>query len=284
MHNANAAGGGINRPPANPAERAKEFLTSCEVDLKKFRGIYSDDEIQDDIAWVERTEKKFEPSPIKKYGDIFEAVFCEQAEMNEWVPNSQVTKTSRFDDYRNKVDMVVETHDADDTITHLALGVDVTFGSEDLSKKFRGIRDNINKGELGSVKYFLADRPRNQKFAGPLRNIPHVVVGVEVDRVTELGLLWVNRKNRELATHPAQVTILEEISLQLETFVEYAKSVGGTTLVPILELELQKINEMLAQKKAAGLTGLKNDRVFEEIKRNLLFFYVTPDVPPATKK
>lgn len=283
MHDATASGGGINRPPANPAERAREVLASYEFDLKKFKGIYPDADIQNDIAWVEKTKEKFEVSSIKKYGDLFEALFCEQAEMNEWIPRSVVRPTHPFDDYRNKIDMVVETRDETGKFTQIALGVDVTFGSEDLSKKFRGIRDGIDNGNLGEVKYFYADRPGNQKFAGALHNIPLVVVGVEVDRVTELGLSWVNRKNRELAAHPAQVTILEEMSLQLETFAEYAKSVGGTDLAAILTLKLQEVDEMLAQKKAAGLTGLKDDRVFEEIKRNLLHFYVTPDATPAKK-
>lgn len=277
------ATGGINYPPVNPAARAQEVLASREISLKKFKGIYSEDEIQDDIAWVEKIEKKFEPSPIKKYGDLFEALFCEQAEMNEWLPGSQVIKTHPFDDYRNRVDMVVETRGATGDFTQLALGVDVTFGSDDLSKKFTAIRDGIDNGKLGEVKYFYADRPGNQKFAGPLRNIPHVVVGVEVDRVTELGLLWVNRKNRELAAHPAQVTILEEMSLQLEAFAEYAKSAGRAELAAILTHKLQEVDTMLATKRAGGLTGLKDDRVFEEIKRNLLFFYVTPDAPPAVK-
>lgn len=267
---------GTNHVPVNPAERAQEVLASYKFDLKKFKGIYSDADIQSDIAWVEKIQKKFEVSPIKKYGDLFEALFCEQAEMNEWVPNSVITPTHEFDDWRNKVDMVVETRDAAGKFTQLALGVDVTFGSEDLSKKFTAIRDGINGGKLGEVKYFYADRPGNQKFAGALHNIPLVVVGVEVDRVTELGLSWVNRKNRELATHPAQVTILEEMSLQLETFAEYAESAGRSDLVAILKLKLQEVDTMLAAKKTAGLTGLKNDRVFEEIKRNLLHFYVPP--------
>jgi hypothetical protein len=255
MHNTTSAGGGINRPPANPAERAQEVLASYKFDLKKFKGIYSDADIESDAAWVETTQKKFEVSPIKKYGDLFEALFCEQAEDNEWVPNSVVTPTHPFDDYRNKVDMVVETRDAAGKFSQLALGIDVTFGTEDLSKKFRGIRDGIDGGKLGEVKYFYANRPGNQKFAGPLRNIPHVVVGVEVDRVTELGLLWVNRKNRDLATHPAQMTILEEMSLQLETFAEYAASVGRADLAAILTSKLQEVDTMLAAKRAAGLMG-----------------------------
>lgn len=97
-------------------------------------------------------------------------------------------------------------------------------------------------------------------------------MGVEIDRVKELGLLWMNRRNKELATHPVQATILEEAALQLETFAAYAKRIGKTEIVSVFERELQKIRELIAEKKAAGIQSFAHDKVFEEIKRNLLSF------------
>jgi len=81
-----------------------------------------------------------------------------------------------------------------------------------------------------------------------------------------------NRRNKELREHPVQIAILEEAALQLETFVEYSRSINKNDLVVIFERELQKINELLDEKIKAGIKTIKDDKVFEEIKRNLLLF------------
>ena len=144
-----SATGGINKP-VYPAELARIVLSQCEISPKKFKGIYSDADIQGDIDWAINTEKKFEPSPIKKYGDIFEAIVYERGAKSGWFgTNSQIIKTSRFDDYRNKIDLVVETQDEAGEFTQSALGVDVTFGSQDLAK-------NISSPTAPSDKNLLA--------------------------------------------------------------------------------------------------------------------------------
>ena len=254
-------------------KRAQQALSEYEIKPETFVGLYDSKMLERDAKEVGRLEGAFDKSPSKIYADILEAVVCEHGELSEWFgPKSQVIKTARFDDYINKIDMVVETETVGQQFSHLALGVDVTFGSRDLHEKFigeKGIKANIVSGKLAEIKYFHSDR---QHFTGRNRRVPQVVIGVEIDKVKELGLLWMNRRNKELEIHPIQVTILEEAALQLETFAEFAKNIGKPSLVPILELELQKIKELLAQKKALGIKGLKNDMVFEEIKRNLLYF------------
>lgn len=251
-------------------ERAAKVLSDYEIKPETFAGLYGDEILKRDTAEVTRLEGLFERTPSKIYGDILEAVTCEHGELSEWFgPKSQVIKTSRFDDYINKIDMVVETETEDRRFSHLALGIDVTFGSRDLHKKFDAIRANLDSGNLGHVKYFHSDR---QHFTGRLGKIPQVVVGVELERVKELGLLWMNRRNKELGEHPMQMVILEEAALQLKTFAEYARMGGKADTAALLEAELQKINELLAGKKADGIKSLQNDKVFEEIRRNLLSF------------
>lgn len=257
-------------------ERAERFLAENEIKLETFTRTYDKDTLARDAQEVQRLEGMFEQSPSKIHADILEAIVCEQGELSNWFgPESQIIKTSRFDDYLNKIDMVIETKEEGQGVSrfsHLALGVDVTFGSKDLYKKFSAIRANIDKGTLGEVKYFYSDR---QRIAKPLSKIPQIVIGVAIERVKELGLLWMNRKNKELSEHPVQVTILEEAALQLDAFVAYARKNGGeetARVAPILEKELQKIRELLEEKKERGLVGLKDDKVFEEIKRNLLAF------------
>ncbi|MFI5260237.1 MAG: hypothetical protein ACHQU0_00350 [Candidatus Paceibacteria bacterium] len=253
-------------------KRAKEVLGEYEIKPETFEGFYDKEMLKRDAAEVERLEEIFnlEKNPSKIYGDILEAVMCEHGELSDWFgPDSQVMKTASFDDYINKIDMVVETESKDRRFSHLALGIDVTFGSRDLSKKFNGIRAKIDNKTLGEIKYFHSDR---QNFSGRLTKIPQVVVGVELERAKEVALLWMNRKNKELAVHPIQVVVLEEAALQLKTFADYSRKSGRSETAVLLEAELRKIEELLAMKKAAGIQSLPNDKVFEEIRRNLSLF------------
>ena len=98
-------------------------------------------------------------------------------------------------------------------------------------------------------------------MTGRLQKVPQVVVGVEIERVKELGLLWMNRRNKELREHPVQMAILEEAALQLKTFAEYAARTDKKDLVDILERELQKINELSEEKR-------KNARSRRSVKTN----------------
>lgn len=253
--------------------RAKGRLAEYEIKLIQFAGLYGDIVLKEDAGVAARLAEKYDEQPSKKYADILEAIVCEHGELSEWFgPQSRVIKTSRFDDYINKIDMVVETETDNRQFSHLALGVDVTFGSADLHNKFvgpNGIKARIDAGALGEIKYFHSDR---QHFTGRKNRVPQVVVGFEIERVKELALLWMNRRNKELERHAAQVTILEEAELQLKVYADYARKIDQDELVPILEAELQKVRELLNQKRALGIRGLKGDKVFEEIKRNLAFF------------
>lgn len=254
-------------------KRAKMILTENEIKLERFAGLYDENVLAHDIEKVERLKKRFEPSPSKAYADIFEAIVCEHGELSEWFGSGcEIIKTSLFDDYVNGVDMIAEIKGEHQGFSHLALGIDVTFGSKDLREKFIPIRTGIDKGSLGEIKYFYSDR---QHYRAHLEKVPQVVVGVEIEQLKNLALLWMNRKNKELSRHPAQMTILEEIALQLETFERYANKSEKRevqNLAPILGRELWKIRSLLEEKRKMGILGMKDDKVFEEIRKNLHSF------------
>ncbi len=254
-------------------ERAKVVLTENEIKLERFVGLYDENVLARDAEKVRRLKEGFESSPSKAYADIFEAIVCEHGELSDWFGSGcEIIKTSLFDDYVNGIDMVAEIKGEHQGFSHLALGIDVTFGSKDLRKKFDPIRAGIDKGHLGEIKYFYTER---QHYRAHLEKVPQVVVGVEIERLKDLALLWMNRKNKELSRHPAQIIILEEIALQLETFESYAKKSDRRevkSLAPIMERELWKIRGLLEEKKKNGIVGVKGDRVFEEIRRNLHSF------------
>ena len=252
----------------------KPIFSKYAINPKRFSGTrgFTDSDIAADVREVERLDRLFDKSQKteKMYADVLEAVAFEHGDSSNWFgSNSEIILTSLFDDYMNKIDMVLRT----ETDGHVSiLGLDVTFGSYDLHKKFDKIRHDIDTGVLGKVKYFLHNRTRLQTFACSLDHVPQVVVGVDIQRLKELGLLWMNKKNNQLAKHPVQVLLLEEITMQLRTFADYARAKGKDQMSTILEIELKNIRELLQEKRKAGIATIKDDKVFEEIKRNLLYF------------
>jgi hypothetical protein len=260
-----------NFTPEKAHIRAQKILEENEIKPEAFEGLYSSSGIKSDVNEVARLERKFDGDPMAKmYGNILEAITCEHGELSDWFgPNAQIIKTSRYDDYINKIDMVVETKSENESFSNLALGIDVTFGSYDLHKKFGDIQKKIDAGTLGEVKYFHSDR---QHIHGRLQKVPQVVVGVEIDRVKELGQLWMQQEKKKLAIHPVQVTLLKEAREQLEVFASYAERTNKPDLAALFRRELHKVKEILVMKAKADLKGIPEDRVFEEIRRNLLFF------------
>jgi len=139
--------------PTAAHARAKEVLSAYEIRPETFAGLYGNEILKRDAEEVDRLESTFDQSPSKIYADILEAIACEHGELSEWFgPKSQIIKTARFDDYINKIDMIVETEAENQQFSHLALGIDVTFGSKDLHRKFDAIKANINRGDLGQLK------------------------------------------------------------------------------------------------------------------------------------
>lgn len=191
---------------------AKKLLDREAINPVDFMGTegYDDDKIRRDLAIVADLEKKFDPAPAKKAAEVLEAVML-NAELNNWFgQNSEIIKTSAFDDYINGVDMVAEFEESPNPLTHLGLAVDVTFGSNGIDKKFSRIKEEIGSGQLAQIKYFYSEK---EGVRGPRKNLPRVVVGVEWSKIAELAGMWSRGEKKKMALHPAQRTILEEARL-----------------------------------------------------------------------
>lgn len=161
--------------------RAIGEINEEQANPKDFQGVegYTDKEIKEDLAYVEESEKHFvrndktEPEKLeaRKLGAIFERILHEQAEMGDWLgPNAVTIKTSKFDDYKNGVDDVVEFQEEELEASYLALGIDATIGGDSVSK-FRRIKEEIDAGQLGGIKYFYSE---HTGIKGRLPNVPRV--------------------------------------------------------------------------------------------------------------
>jgi hypothetical protein len=151
-------------------------------------------------------------------------------------------KASRYDDVVNGVDTIAEIEQENST-SHLALAIDVTHGVM-LQKKFDRIKREIDEGTLTTIKYF---ENSDETFRGRLLKVPRVVLGVEKSAVVELAGLWNAGKNKELATHPVQVQLIEEITVQLQSCLEYAQKTGKGDIARVYERQLRIIEGIANQ-------------------------------------
>ena len=238
---------------------------------ENFRDLYGDENVDKDIAYVKNLEKKFseetnpENEEAKKLAKSLETIITEQIELSDWMgPDAVTITTSRFDDIANGVDLVTEFQNQKErTASHLALAVDVTFGSG-LGKKMARIINEIRSGELARVKYFESEF---LNIRGELRNVPRVVVGIDTHTLGSLGEVWLAHDTKVLARHGVQRAILEEIRAELAAFQKYALHVKQKNVALVYERALGAVEGILAEKKEIELGELVNDKVFQSVLR-----------------
>ncbi len=230
-------------------KKTHEIAEGSAIDMDTFRDLYGDEVVDRDKKEVEYLEgdmrrrneeewgqlgerKRREYEQTKKLAEIFETIFYEHAELSDWLgPNATVIKASRFDDYLNGIDAVVEFAESDASrASHLALAVDVTTAHTErvLRDKLVKIRSEIEDGKLAWVKYFKSE---DLSMRGELKDIPRTVIAADaLKTVGELGKLFVGEKNKELAVHPIQHQIIDELLMQLQKYTAYAQERGEDKL------------------------------------------------------
>ncbi len=268
-------------PALEKMEKNKDRLN--EIDMNKFREMYTDKFVDIDLEYIQDKEQEFEEEAsfskkeVKRRGEIMEAVTI--FNLSNWLgENVTARKASRFDDIRNKIDAVVEI-DQETSREIMALAIDVTHVSgadrnsgqigRNLEKKLLSIKKEIEKGRLGTIKYFESS---DGTFQGKLSQIPRVVVGVDTRTLMQLVELWINDKEEEIENHSVAFQVIEEMIMQLETYLEYAKEIKQNKVQKALERQLKIIQKIQADKIANSneseidFSYREKDRAFQEIK------------------
>lgn len=258
------------------------------IQEREFEDLYSQERVEEDLEYVERMERKFEENATpeqkesNKLATIFEAMIYDQSERSNWLGNNAMTiKTSRYDDIKNGIDLIVEVPDKEKpTASHLALAVDVTF-SDDLRDKMRKIKREIDSNKLATVKYFKSDF---LDFRGEKSNIPKVVVGADYKTLENVIDLWKSEENEEyrkeyrklLERHHIQFIILDEIMLQLHNYKEYARKRNKKSAFESYDKVIETVQDINGEKQelreeilADDNSKIENDKVFSAIKENL---------------
>lgn len=255
--------------------KAKEVLGEEIIKPNQFEYLYGKEVINTDEKYVLEKEAEFsknrdpDKEHVEELATVFEGIIHEQAELNEWLgPEVTTIKTSRYDDIKNGVDSVAEFREGPIATSHLAFAIDITF-SGDTTKKFNRIREEIDRGELARVKYFVSE---HTGFMGELGKIPRVVVGADIRTLKELSELWLERDNKALAAHPIQFQILEEVLIQLEAFEKYATRNKKHELALKFDNSRKIIEKILEEKRKTFEDPGIRDSVFESIQENLRSF------------
>lgn len=266
----------------NAHERAtRDVLTNPDYAIQEaeFEGVYGTSAIAADKAEVARLERLFakqdtpEEQNAKKIADVLEAIVLMQSEMNEWLGSATTLRTSKYDDYINKVDMLAEWSHPEDGTRVLALAVDVTFGNAGVEKKMRAIRDEIDSGSLGKVRYF---RDSDNQFMGTRNNVPRTVIGVSQPMVEELARLWLANDNKALAKHSVQRQFLVQIVHQLTTMRDYAARIGKDDVVKAYNQALVIARPLLDSKSIIDRGDYSEDPVAQSIREKTKEFFFSP--------
>ncbi len=257
---------------------AEKILRESAIDMNEFVGFYNEKKLAQHFAIVEKKEKNFSYEPHNVYSEVLEAIIYDQIQNGPWFgENTKAIKTSRYDDYENGSDIILELQDTAKGLYNLSLSIDVTFGTTTETKKFLKIKENIDNGTLGEISYFKSARAN---FRGEISQVPQVVIGIEKDLLVKLADLWANdgphkEKNKEeINRHPAQRVIMAEILLQLHTFRTYAKNIGQESLVPVYEKDIQILEEIMREQGIMDIGELRNDKVFTAIREALSMFKI----------
>jgi len=252
-------------------ERAEEVLSE-RVQESDFSDVYPEEEILSDRDRVAQLKLKHDrdrtpaEAELKKNAEILEAIVFERGELDQWFSESGFTiGASEYDDYVNGIDLVVEFREPDSRDdAYLALGIDVTFTS-DTTAKFDKLRAKIENGKLGEMKYFASEHSSTR---GGIRNLPEVVVGVDMQTLEELQGLWMENNNSTLESHRVQIMMLKQIDAQLDTFAQDARAMDKLPLAEIFESRLKIVRKLLAEKFELSLkvvSELERDSVHRSI-------------------
>ncbi len=252
-------------------DRVVETFREDAIHPEEFSELYGKDVIERDLATVERIKGKFNaPDRAKFASEIMEGIIYDQSELSDWLgPHAHTIKTSEFDDIVNGVDLVVEFDEPSQSRKHLALGVDATFGSRTIEKKFERIKTEIDSGDLATIKYF---RSQSGNFMGQLSQVPRVVTGIDQEHLLDLAGTWNQGLKKELAIHPAQRLVLAQIAQQLKTFSAYAERTGKPQFVRPYQEAYAIVRAVADTKRDIDVSTLKEDKVHKEIVSQLEMF------------
>lgn len=251
-------------------KKAFEYARNYRIKEDEFADLYGKENVEKDKRYVEekigefsRKDKEDWEKENDQYADILEVIISDQVEKNEWFGSNNMSQlTSRYDDIRNGIDAVITIQEDNNSYSYTGLAADVSYSS-DISKKVERIKREIDKGSLGSVKYFYSEE---SNIKGQLLQVPKVIVGCDKNTLKEIMPVWNNSENKKLCEHPIQHQLLSEVVEQLEVFKDYAEKRGNKKIASIYEKNLELFKKIQQERKEkCGENTDNRDSFYEEL-------------------
>ena len=186
---------------------------------ENFLSVYPPEDIQKDVARVERRNNDFESNTeTELYGATLEVLI--QKLGPAWIGGSW-SHTSEFDDYTKGIDLVVEIRAIDGT--RVFLGIDATSSEEQVENKLNEVEQQTTQGIFPALKYFQSKK--DIAIRGTVE-LPRIIVGDIREHIVELAGLYkkyVSAKDAEtknrlkslLVNHPFGKELTAQILIQL---------------------------------------------------------------------
>ncbi len=255
----------------NVYRKAKELFLAEGLKEDSFADLYGSENVATDKQKIESMKANWQKdNPTLVYATSLEYLVYRHINSNRTLgERARAIKTTEYDDVINGTDLVVEFEDSESARPdRLGFAIDVTFGSQTLTKKFDSIKKQIEIGTLGKMKYYHSPK---QGLRGELSLLPRVVVGIEKNQIEKLATLTERGGIEALKGHGVTKAFLHEISVQLRTFATYAERKGQKDIAKIYRRELGIIQAVTSEAYGNDMTleGLREDRVLQSIRQAL---------------
>lgn len=221
------------------------------VQSPEFFSVYGEEAVKNDMRDVLRLKTKMtaeETPEIKKMkilSETFEGLVLVNVKENKWFgEDATFFKTSQYDDLKNKTDMYGEWFDPKEGSRVLALAIDLTFSGMKGASKLDHIRAEIDRGELGKIRYFKDARG---DIKGTRYNVPRIVLGVGARELADLASLSMRNQTERLANHPVRDMLIREMATQLSGMERYATKNGKHEVARAYQQSLAAVEPLVAR-------------------------------------
>lgn len=227
-------------------QNASALLERERLDPLDYEQEISADRRKEHEDYVAELEAKFreERKTIGEMGGVMtEAAVFQGIAHGKWLgAESRVYVASKYDDYRNGIDLIVEFSTGGGKHTFF---IDVKLGQKSVLAAAREIKRGIDIGELSEATYFQDE----ESDTVGLKEVPKVVVTLDEVTVGRLNRLALSNNLATMAHDVVRFRILEDICQQFALFAEYAEETKKPAIAQKHREIQQGIQRVLAQMK-----------------------------------
>lgn len=208
---------------------------------------FSNEKIQADLRYVQRRKSGFETTRFSveqaKRAGVLEVILAEQIELSNWLGESvQTVFASEYDDIAHGVDFAIAFPELQESESRY-LAIDVTFSEQQIETKLRRIKEAIDRGVLACIDY--CQDSEGEKYSPG--QVPQCILLFDESETDHFTQLWIEKRKKDLANHPFQDAIVEQLGCQLLMFEQYAKRIGNR--------EFESMFLYMRELLALGLSG-----------------------------